>query len=141
MSIPRYACNIGPEQQPVVLLVEDEPLVREATVRILQNAGVKVLPVEDAGEALREYKEHRPQIDLLISDLVLPDRSGRQLGEEIHRLSPQLPILLTSGYLCEYDEVKEDQTYYLPKPYSRSDLLGKIGRILGVRLGASAHAS
>jgi len=114
-----------------VLLVEDEPFVREATTRILQSAGFEVLPAADALEAVQLYEQQSCRIDVLMSDLVLPGRSGRQLGHELRRISPALPILLTSGYLDPGIEVEnlDPRTYYLPKPYTRLDLIEKMRQI------------
>jgi CheY-like chemotaxis protein len=133
MKVPRFPCSSERGQRQVVLLVEDEPFVREATCRILQSAGFDVLPAEDARGALRIYEDRGRKIDLLMSDLVLPGRSGRQLGHDLRRTSPLIPILLTSGYLepgCDV-ETLEARTYYLPKPYSRADLVEKMDQILG----------
>ena len=83
----------------------------------------------------------KDRIDLLMSDLVLPSRSGRKLGEEIRRTSPELPILLTSGYLCtDCEESSDNRTYFLPKPYSRSDLEGKLAQIFAPSVRSVAQA-
>jgi len=142
MSTSRYPRSSERDRRRVVLLVEDEPFVREATERILQSAGFEVLPAVDAQDALRAYEQSECRVDLLMSDLVLPGRSGRELGQEIHRRSPRLPILLTSGYLCA--DVEEEQgdgcTSYLPKPYSRSDLLQKLAEIFRKPMRNAAQA-
>lgn len=133
MKVPRFPCSSERGQRQVVLLVEDEPFVREATCCILQSAGFDVLPAADAREALQVYEDHGGRIDVLMSDLVLPGPSGRQLGQDLRRTSPQIPILLTSGYLepgCDV-EALEAHTYYLPKPYSRAELVEKMEQILG----------
>lgn len=130
--VPRHPCSSERGPKRVVLVVEDEPFVREATSRILQSAGFEVLAAADATEAIELFEQSTRQLDLLISDLVLPGRSGRQLGEDIHRRSPGVPILLTSGYLeidCSTDSPAA-HTYFLQKPYSKSDLLIKIKAIL-----------
>ncbi len=123
------------ERRPrrIVLLVEDEPFVREATCRILQSAGFDVLPAANAQEALTRYEQNGRTIDLLMTDLVLPGRSGHQLGQELRTTSPEIPVLLTSGYAePEYaTESLDARTYYLQKPYSRTDLVNKMDQILG----------
>lgn len=115
-----------------ILLVEDEPFVREATASILERAGFGVLPAEDAREAMKIY-EHCPRgIDLVMTDMVLPGRTGQQLGQDLRKHSPELVILVTSGYgnpAYEMDE-PESRTYFLAKPYSRRTLLEKIEKIL-----------
>ena len=81
-----------------VLLVEDEPFVREATRNILESAGFVVFPVEDADQALRLYKEREHHVDLVMTDLILPGRTGEQLAKELRECSPELKVLITSGY-------------------------------------------
>ena len=123
-----------------MLLVEDEPFVREATGRILQGAGFQVLAASDAQDAMRAYEENQCRIDLLMSDLGLPGRTGRELGSDIRRRMPGIPILLTSGYLSGEDGEgsTEEHTYYLPKPYSRADLLKKLSQIFDLTLRGNA---
>jgi two-component system cell cycle sensor histidine kinase/response regulator CckA len=133
----------GPRR--VVLLVEDEPFVREATCHILRSCGFDVLPTADAQEAMKAYEQHGRKIDLVMTDVGLPGRSGKQLAKEMRSTSSEIPILLTSGYLepeCDR-EPREARTYFLPKPYSRADLLDTMEKILsdGLRRRAATQAS
>jgi two-component system, cell cycle sensor histidine kinase and response regulator CckA len=128
-----------------VLLVEDEPFVREATCHILQSAGFDVLPTADAQEAMRVYENNGRRIDLLMTDMALPGRNGRQLAHDLRNTSAEIPILLTSGYVeseCD-SEPREPRTYFLPKPYSRAELVEMMETILSeaLRQPTSAHAS
>jgi CheY-like chemotaxis protein len=119
--------------RPTILLVEDEPFVLDATCRILQRAGYFVLPAVDAQEAMQAYDGRALEIDLVMTDMVLPGRSGLQLAQDLRRCSPSLAILLTSGYGetgCDTDALDE-RTYYLAKPYCRGTLIEKITQILG----------
>jgi|SRR5580700_3925124 two-component system cell cycle sensor histidine kinase/response regulator CckA len=123
-----------------ILLVEDEPFVREATRSLLESAGFSVLSAADAASAIKVYKESENAIDLLMTDMILPGRTGRQLGEEMRQLSPNIKVLVTSGYThAEYavDEPNSN-TYFLAKPYSRQGLVNKIGGIFDVQLLARA---
>ena len=115
-----------------VLLVEDEPFVREATCGILESAGFEVLPAKDAQEAMKVYQECKRGIDLVMTDMVLPGRSGEQLGRDLREHSPELVVLVTSGYSNpEYETEKPgSRTYFLAKPYSRRTLVEKIEKIL-----------
>lgn len=115
-----------------ILLVEDEPFVREATASILERAGFAVLSAEDTREATKIYEHCRCRIDLVMTDMVLPGRTGQELGQDLRKHSPELVILVTSGYgnpEYEMDE-PESHTYFLAKPYSRRTLLEKIEKIL-----------
>jgi two-component system, cell cycle sensor histidine kinase and response regulator CckA len=115
-----------------ILLVEDEPFVREATCNILENAGFYVLSATDAFEAIRIYEECIRPIDLIMTDMVLPGKTGQELGDDLRTRSPLLKILVTSGYgNAEYDaEDAAHRTYFLAKPYSRRSLIEKIAQIL-----------
>jgi two-component system, cell cycle sensor histidine kinase and response regulator CckA len=118
-------------QPRTILLVEDEPFVREATCRILLGAGFDVLPAADAEQAFDVYAKDGQRIDLVMSDVVLPGRSGRQLVQDLQAASPTVLALLTSGYLeteCESD-CPETRTYYLAKPYTRATLVEKIEQV------------
>ena len=116
-----------------ILLVEDEPFVRDATRRILQNAGFQVLSAADAHEALATYDRAGATIDLLMTDVVLPGRSGMELVEDVRQRSCGTAVLLTSGYGENGDQCEESGTHYLPKPYSRQTLLEKIAEIFNGR--------
>src|SRR5208283_811165 len=115
-----------------ILLVEDEPFVREATCSILESAGFSVLSASDAPEAIRIYEECNRPIDLIMTDMVLPGRTGHELGDDLRTRSPRLNVLVTSGYgnaECDTEDTA-NRTYFLAKPYSRPSLVEKIEKIL-----------
>lgn len=120
-----------PAWRRTILLVEDEPFVREATASILTRAGFEVLSAEDAASARTIYKEHEGRFDLLMTDMLLPGCSGKQLGRDLRTDSPKLVVLVTSGYsiLEDTEESTESRSYFLAKPYSRRSLLEKLGMI------------
>ena len=132
MTLQFSPSNNRQPQQRTILLVEDEPFVRDATGSILERAGFAVLPAQDACEAIRIYEQCQHRIDLVMTDMVLPGRTGLQLGHDLRQRSPDLLVLLTSGYSnAEYDtESPEARTYFLAKPYSRRSLVEKIEEIL-----------
>jgi len=130
-------CNARNGELPArrtILLVEDEPFVREATCRILKHAGFEVLVAVDALEAMQVYDQAGKMVDLVMTDVGLPGRSGRQLGKDVHHLAPQIPVLLTSGYgeaaANAEREPLDEHTHYLGKPYSRASLVEKVEQIL-----------
>jgi len=140
MTLQPYAY---PKNRPrrTILLVEDEPFVRKATCSILESAGFEVLPAQDAQDAMKVYEEYKRGIDLVITDMGLPGRTGQQLGQDLREHSPEVVVLVTSGYANPEDEkeVPGSHTYFLPKPYSKRTLVEKIERILGAApLGRAA---
>jgi len=140
MSLQPYVYANDRPRRRTILLVEDEPFVREVTCSILENAGFEVLQAEDAREATKVYEECKRGIDLVMTDMVLPGRTGQQLGQDLREHSPELVVLVTSGYgNQEYEtEAPESRTYFLAKPYSRRTLVEKIEKILGMKLLARA---
>jgi DNA-binding NtrC family response regulator len=139
MSLPPAA--YASDRLRTILLVEDEPFVREATCNILQHAGFTVFSTGNAQQAIQVYDDRSTGgdggsdagIDLVMTDMVLPGPSGQQLGEQLRQRSPEVLVLVTSGYFNpEYEtEEPESHTYFLAKPYSRRTLLDKIDKILG----------
>jgi DNA-binding NtrC family response regulator len=141
MNLQPYEYANERPRRRTILLVEDEPFVREATCSILESAGFEVLPAEHARDAMQVYEECKRGIDLVMTDMVLPGRTGLQLGQDLREHSPEVLVLVTSGYgNPEYEtEAPESRTYFLAKPYSRRTLVEKIEKILGaVSLGRAA---
>ena len=144
MALQPCACANERSGRRRILLVEDESFVREATCSILQKAGFEVLPAEDARQAMKVYEECGQSVDLVMTDMVLPGRTGQQLGQDLRKRSPEVAVLVTSGYgEAEYEtEVPEAGTYFLAKPYSRRALVEKIETILetGLKQRAATQA-
>jgi two-component system, cell cycle sensor histidine kinase and response regulator CckA len=139
MTFPPYPIpNDRSPRRTIILLVEDEPFVREATCAILENAGFEVLPAVDALTAMQAYDDCHFVIDLVMTDMVLPGATGQQLAQALRQRSPGIIVLVTSGYTNpEYEtEAPESRTYFLSKPYSRKTLIDKIEKILGDKLRA-----
>ncbi|MFY9647924.1 MAG: response regulator [Terriglobales bacterium] len=132
MTLQERECQCGLLRRRTILLVEDEPFVREATSSILEHAGFRVFPAEDARDAIDVYEQCNGAIDLVMTDIVLPGGSGEQLGRDLRQRAPEVMVLLTSGYSRpEYEtEAAGTGTYFLAKPYSRRTLLEKIENIL-----------
>lgn len=133
MTPKPFPCAGERGTRPTILLVEDEPFVLDATCRILRSAGFEVLPAANAQEAMQAYGESALKIDLVMTDMVLPGRSGLQLLQDLRHGAPAIAALLTSGYgdvVWDADS-HDSRTYYLAKPYSRGTLVEKIKQILG----------
>ena len=107
MTLPLHGfANDRPRRRNIVL-VEDELFVREATCCILESARFEVLPAEDAQDAMKVYEECKRGIDLAMTDMVLPGRSGERLGQDLREQSPEVVVLVTSGSSnLEYETVK-----------------------------------
>ena len=115
-----------------VLLVEDEPAVRELAKEILSGSGYRVLVAADGDDALRVAREHAERIDLLFTDVVLPRRNGWDVAEILIRERPEIRLLFSSGYAEDAMErlgVPKPMAF-LPKPYTPEMLLARIRAVL-----------
>jgi two-component system, cell cycle sensor histidine kinase and response regulator CckA len=116
-----------------VLLVEDEPSLRELTEEMLSDMSFTVLSAGDGDEALRLCREHGLGIDLLVTDVMLPSITGRELADRVLQVNPGIRVLFTSGYTAEVigPHLGCDHTVgMLEKPYTHHSLAEKIQRLL-----------
>ncbi len=111
-----------------VLLVEDDAPVRRAARRMLEDEGFVVLVASDGRHALDVYRELGGPVDLVLTDVVMPELGGTGLAREIKQKQPNVPILFTSGYTDdpEVQRMIDAGEGFLQKPYSRAELLGKV---------------
>jgi len=131
----------GPaEGGEVILVVEDEPAVRSMTARGLRKHGYTVLEATHGAEALACLRDGPLAVDVLVTDVVMPEMSGRQLAERALSLSPATRVLFVSGYadaVVERHGVREIECAFLQKPYTPALLARRIRELLG---GATAAA-
>jgi two-component system cell cycle sensor histidine kinase/response regulator CckA len=117
-----------------VLLVEDEDGVRSLIQLLLQRNGYKVIEAQNAEQALQLLETNKSRIHLLLTDLILPRLSGRELAERIMAQRPEIKCLFMSGYTDDSvvkSGILEHQMPFLQKPFSMEALLQKIREILG----------
>jgi two-component system cell cycle sensor histidine kinase/response regulator CckA len=111
----------------VILLVEDDDPVRELIGRALRANGFDVVAAASGEEALD--LEHDRHVDLLLSDVLLPDQNGFEIANQIHARSPHIPIVFMSGY---YDQAVAEAAHLdisstiLQKPFAMADLLAHL---------------
>ncbi|NOY77936.1 MAG: PAS domain S-box protein [Calditrichaeota bacterium] len=111
-----------------ILFVEDEDFVRKTAIRILGSKGYTVIPATDGVEALTIFQEKMEQIDLVISDVVMPQMSGPQLIQEILRLKPSQKFFFVSGYSAGQItfENYSGKIDVVPKPFDSEEFLQKV---------------
>jgi two-component system cell cycle sensor histidine kinase/response regulator CckA len=122
-----------PRLQGSILLVEDETFVREVTAEILIAAGYHVLKARSAVEAVREFRRHKGEVALLLVDIVLPGKNGRDMAKELMKEEPRLKTVFISGYPeSAMEQGLTRNTTYLPKPFSLGSLMQKIRDVIAM---------
>ena len=126
-NVPEAVETAGTE---TVLLVEDEAALRKLARLLLEREGYTVLAAENGPAALTLWQEHKGQIDLLLTDMVMPDGlSGRDLAVQLLRDQPGLKVIVTSGYSVELggkELARTDRIRFLNKPYSKQQLVQAV---------------
>ena len=115
-----------------ILFAEDEELVRVFTKRILEMAGYQVIVAENGEEAVARFKEHG-DISLVLSDVVMPRKTGKAMIGEIKRIKPEIKVIFITGYdpdIMHDKGMHEEGVEFIRKPFRKSDLLRKIREVL-----------
>ena len=124
-----------------ILVVEDEPSVREIAVEILSELGYAVLQAGDGEEALRVFEANAGAVELLLTDVVLPGKlRDRDVAERITAMRPQVGVLFMSGYtenLIVHHGRLDDGVELLGRPFRRGQLARRVADVIGGRAGAS----
>jgi len=130
---PDVAGEPPPVDHETILVVEDEPVVRQLAASALTSVGYRVLEADSAEEADRIFENERGRIDLLLTDMILAGASGRELAATLQLRKPGLKIVYTSGYdsaqLPEHLAPEPDRAF-LEKPYTLSALTRKVSEVI-----------
>ncbi len=124
---------LPPGGQETILLAEDDEHVRGLARIVLEDFGYHVIEAADGQEAVDKYRERSSDIDLVILDVVMPKKSGREAYDVIKSITPSAAVLFTSGYTADIIHKKgifEADLQFISKPISPSELLRKIRDIL-----------
>jgi CheY-like chemotaxis protein len=142
--LPRHAGTAGLNQttdsakpaergHETILLVEDEPAILQMTALLLERLGYKVLSTDGPGKAIRLAEEHPGRIDLLMTDVVMPEMNGRELAANLLSIHPDIKCLFMSGYTANviaHHGVLEEGVQFIQKPFSIKDLAAKVRETL-----------
>ena len=116
------------QQRETILLVEDEPAVRQLFALALTRAGYRVHEARNGQEALNVFTQHGDGIDLLLTDMRMPFMGGAELARQLRERRRTLKLLCISGYAGGSElEFSDD---FLAKPFSRDQLLAKVREVL-----------
>jgi CheY-like chemotaxis protein len=119
-----------------ILIAEDEPIVRDLTVRILTGAGYTTLVAADGAAAVELFEANADQISLVLLDAVMPKLTGHQAYDRIKLTNPHLPVVFCSGYDPEMGQVKrlmDGGVRMVPKPFDPAVLLRTVREVLDAR--------
>ena len=133
----------APRGTETILLVEDEPGVRVVAARMLRDLGYEVIEATGPTQALVVAGSHSGPIDLLVTDVIMPEMNGRILAERLAADRADLAVLFMSGYSPESvfrDGYLDEQAAYLRKPFSRDDLATKVRSLLEGRRDSTTVA-
>ncbi|MDB4951177.1 MAG: hypothetical protein JWM27_3826 [Gemmatimonadetes bacterium] len=123
----------GPRARATVLLVEDEAAVRSLIRRILDRAGYDVLEAAGPAEARRTFASAAPPVELLLTDVVMPGGSGRELADDLCAAHPELRVLFMSGYTDDalfHHGMAGGAANFIEKPFDPEGLVRKVGEVL-----------
>jgi two-component system, cell cycle sensor histidine kinase and response regulator CckA len=121
-----------------ILLVEDDQALRKLAGTLLDKYGYTVIEAIDGDDALARFNAYKKRIDLLITDVVIPKRSGIEVFETIRMLHPEIKVLFLSGYskdIIQKKGILDTGANFLQKPVSPNTLLAKVREILNRKLG------
>jgi DNA-binding response OmpR family regulator len=123
---------VVPQSGETVLVVEDDGAVRRLARDILLQAGYSVIEARDGDDALIRTRAHPSPIDLVITDVVMPGLTGRELAMRLSDAFPGIRVLYTSGYTKAATMTAgiDVTAPFLPKPFLPADLLGKVREVL-----------
>jgi PAS domain S-box-containing protein len=115
-----------------VLVVEDDDMVRLVYRKVLSGAGYRVLEAGDGVDALRLSDEHTGDVDLLLTDVIMPRMGGRETADRLRQRRPGLPVLYVSGFVADAAVVEDGKSGsdFLPKPFLPDTLLRKVKEML-----------
>lgn len=130
---PESSKELSKNGAETILLVEDEEMVRNLSREILLSCGYRVIEAANGADALKVCGKDAIKIDLLLTDVVMPEMSGRELWEKLVAKYPRLKVLFTSGYtddMVVHSGIRNDETNFLQKPFSIDALMRKVREVL-----------
>jgi len=122
-----------PGGSETILVAEDESTVRNVIKRSLSDAGYRVIEAVDGEQALAIASSSTEQIDLVITDVIMPRMGGKELNARLEELNPELKVLFISGYTDNaivHQGILDEGIEFIQKPFQPSDLLKKIRAML-----------
>jgi two-component system cell cycle sensor histidine kinase/response regulator CckA len=137
VSYKREESGLRPKGTETILLVEDEPALRSLADIVLKKQGYNVLVAADGAQALAAAEEYPETIDLLVTDVIMPQMGGKELAAQLQARIPALKILYNSGYTDDaivHHGVLEEGVFFLQKPFTPTSLARKVREVLDAEM-------
>ncbi len=131
--VRKVAFDKMPEGSETVLVVEDEDAVRDMVVRVLTQQGYQVIEAQSGGDAYILCQKLEKPVDLVVTDVIMPNMSGNELVDHLRNLFPDFKVLFMSGYTANaivHNGILDAKTPYLQKPFRPKDLAIKVREVL-----------
>ena len=141
-AVEEAAPDIGEGVGGTILLVEDEPALLQLASMSLRSAGYDVLPAQDGLEAIQVIEQAGQDIDLFMTDVVMPGLSGSDLAEVFERECPGKPVLFTSGYapvIEEHMQRRDGKAGFIGKPFKPWELVEKVNELMALHARAASQ--
>jgi CheY-like chemotaxis protein len=131
-QLPHQRLHLEPPRHRsiTILIVEDNDNLRNLLQRTLEGVGFSVFPAADGAEALRWSEQHEGKIEIVVSDIVMPELNGLELSKRIRVARPETKFLFITGFGDQFPELREYGENILEKPFLPSELVRKVDDIL-----------
>ena len=127
---PRVEEHVATEA--TIMVVDDEERVADMIGSAAKSAGHRVVIFNDSKEALAYFEEHSAEIDLVLTDQLMPVMTGLELASELKSIKPGLPVVLCSGYIGSDQEEMGSVDGFVSKPFHIKELIAEFSRLLAV---------
>jgi len=128
--LPAHVPTLISDSHAIILVVEDEPLVRDVTIKVLEREEFRVLGAGTASRAREMVAGLSRRVDVLVTDIVLPEMGGIEFARELRATNPSMGVVLVSGYSLEVDGNDLDPIYYVSKPFTPQSLTEAVLKAL-----------
>jgi two-component system cell cycle sensor histidine kinase/response regulator CckA len=125
--------KVPPRGSEIVLLAEDEPMVRTLTKSVLEEFGYTVIEAEDGADAVDKFQENKDRIQLIVLDVIMPRKNGKEAYDIIKSIRPDIKALFMSGYagdILSSRGILNEKLCFVSKPLTQSVLLQKVREVL-----------
>ena len=116
-----------------ILVAEDDPAVREIEASILRKFGYEVILAEDGQDAVKKFAENQTKIQIILMDMIMPHKNGKQALDEIRMLKPDIKVVFVSGYSADIVRSRgeiDENAELIMKPVNSSELLNTVRNML-----------